>query len=159
MADVTGEYEFAQGGYKLTAVLGGSPAQTLGLRLAFRTGGMDDYLSNDYTGKDAGGSDETIVCVSTVWEPTDALSFDIKYGHGDFDVDGNLGEQWGPYSLNQLLLLGLEAGDGKWNFALIGTNLTNETILNNSFPVFNSIGLIRSPRMIWLQMSWRFFSN
>jgi outer membrane receptor protein involved in Fe transport len=55
--------------------------------------------------------------------------------------------------------VGLEAANGKWNVALVGTNLTDETILNHSFPVFNNIGYIQPPRQIWLQATWRFFNN
>jgi len=111
VADVRGEFEFAQGGYKVTTVLGGSPSQSVGLRLAARGTKMDDYLLNDFTGKNEGGSDETVIRFSAVWEPTDTMRFDFKYEAGRFDVDGNLGEQFGPENLNQLLLLGLDGGD------------------------------------------------
>ncbi|NOR41381.1 MAG: TonB-dependent receptor, partial [Gammaproteobacteria bacterium] len=111
VAEVTGEYEFAEGGYRATAILGGSPTETLGLRLAARTQKRDDFILNDYTSEDEGGSKEIIIRFSAVWQPNEKMSFDFKYEGGDFDLDGNLGEQWGPAELNQLLLLGLDGGD------------------------------------------------
>jgi len=117
LVDLTGEYEFAQGGYRVSALLGGSPTDTLGLRLAVRASHMDDFFLNDYSGKQENGSDETIVRFSGVWEPTENIRFDFNYERGSYDMDGNLGEQWGPDSLNQLLLLGLDGGDdGKLNW-------------------------------------------
>jgi iron complex outermembrane receptor protein len=109
--DIMGQYEAEHGGEKITAVLGGSPTDTLGLRLAVQSTRMDGYIHNDFNGKDVGGSDETVVRFSGVWEPTDRMGFDLKVESGEFDMDGNLGEQWGPDSLNQLLLLGLPGGD------------------------------------------------
>ena len=50
----------------------------------------------------------------------------------------------------------LEAADGRWLLSLVGTNLGNEAVLNNSQPFFSNIGYLGSPRRIWLQGSWRF---
>jgi len=52
--------------------------------------------------------------------------------------------------------IGLQAADAKWSVALVGTNLTDEAILNNSFPFFNNMSFIQPPRLIWLQAAWRF---
>ena len=52
--------------------------------------------------------------------------------------------------------IGLQAADAKWRVALVGTNLTDEAILNNSFPFFNNMSFIQPPRLIWLQATWRF---
>ena len=55
--------------------------------------------------------------------------------------------------------MGLEALDAKWNVSLVGTNLTDEAVLNGSLPFFNNMGYIQPPRMLWLQASWRIMKN
>jgi hypothetical protein len=52
--------------------------------------------------------------------------------------------------------IGLEAADGRWSLALVGTNLGDEAVLNNTQPLFTNMGYLRAPRRVWLQGTWRF---
>ena len=93
IADVTAEYEMEYGGTALTAVIGGSPSDTLGLRLAARvldTG--DGYWENLTTGQDENSLEDTLLRGSLVWEPSNSVSVDLKVEWADFSRDGNVDE-------------------------------------------------------------------
>jgi len=55
--------------------------------------------------------------------------------------------------------IGLQAADGKWTVALIGTNLTNEAILTDTLPFLSNIGVLRPPRQVWLQATYHMGIN
>lgn len=110
-AEVTGEYEAEDGGYRLSAVLGGSATDSLGLRLAARVSRLDDFYRNDATGREESGSEETATRLSATWQPRDDLLFDASVELGTSELDGHLGEQWGPASLQGTQLLGLDVSD------------------------------------------------
>jgi outer membrane receptor protein involved in Fe transport len=77
----------------------------------------------------------------------------------DYDTDAGLEPALIQSSFTTVgARIGLEEANAKWNVSLVGTNLTDEAILNFSFPVFNNIGFIQPPRMIWLQLTWRFMN-
>lgn len=92
--DVTADYEFEYGGPGVTAVLGGSPTETLGLRLAVKFEDRDGYYENTSLG-DEGDIDSTTVRLSGVWEPTDNLSVNGKFEFSDYETLGNTGEIYG----------------------------------------------------------------
>lgn len=93
IADITVEYEAAYRGKALTTVFGGSPIDTLGLRLAARVlDSGDGYWNNLTTGKDENSLEDTLVRGSIVYAPSDKLTLDAKVEYSDFSRDGNLDE-------------------------------------------------------------------
>jgi outer membrane receptor protein involved in Fe transport len=117
VASVEAAYELEYGSPQLTAVLGGAPAESLGLRLAARYHDGGGYFVNEFNGAKEAGSSEKALRLSAVWEPSPATSIDLKAEHGDFEFDGDFGEQFGPLELNQLWLLGLPGtDDGELNW-------------------------------------------
>ncbi|NIB38043.1 TonB-dependent receptor [Pseudomaricurvus alkylphenolicus] len=52
--------------------------------------------------------------------------------------------------------IGIEGGGGQWSVALIGNNLTNEEIINNSVNFAGPISYLKSPRTVALQGTYRF---
>jgi outer membrane receptor protein involved in Fe transport len=93
VADLTAEYEAEYGGTALTAVVGGSPSETVGLRVAARildTG--DGYWENLTTGQKENSLKDTLLRGSIVWEPTDNVAVDVKVEFAEFERDGNVDE-------------------------------------------------------------------
>ena len=52
--------------------------------------------------------------------------------------------------------IGVAQSDGRWELMLIGNNLTNELILNNSQVFVANAGYLKTPRRITLQGTYRF---
>lgn len=92
--DVIADYEVEYGGPGLTAVLGGSPTETLGLRLAVNYEDRDGYYENTTLG-DEGDVEATSIRLSGVWEPTPQLSINAKFELSDYETRGNTGEIYG----------------------------------------------------------------
>ena len=74
----------------MTAVLGGSPTETLGLRLAVKYEDRDGYYENTSLG-DEGDIGSTTVRLSGVWEPTDNLSVNGKFEFSGLRIPGQHG--------------------------------------------------------------------
>ena len=109
-ARITGEYETEYEGGKGTLVVGGSPLDSLGLRLALETGDTGDgYIDNDTLGEQ-GDSESTVARLSAVWEATDKLMVTTKYNYADYEVHGQLAE-----AVNRAASA-LDNGDGKLNW-------------------------------------------
>ena len=109
-ARITGEYETEYEGGKGTLVVGGSPLDSLGLRLALETGDTGDgYIDNDTLGEQ-GDSESTVARLSAVWEATDKLMVTAKYNYADYEVHGQLAEAVNRAASD------LENGDGKLNW-------------------------------------------
>ena len=109
--DVTAGYEIEHGGPRVTAVAGGSVGEKLGLRIAVQFRDEGDYFVNEFDGGSENGRRDETLRLSAVWQPSTWAEVDFKYEHGSFDVDGDMGEQYGPPELNQLLLFGLPGAD------------------------------------------------
>lgn len=109
--DVTAGYEFEHQGPRITAVGGGSIGKTLGLRVAADFRDEGDFFFNKYDGAAENGRRDNTLRLSAVWQPADWAEVDLKYEHGSLDFDGDMGEQYGPPELNQLLLFGLAGAD------------------------------------------------
>jgi len=115
-ARITGEYEAENEGGKGTLVVGGSPLDSLGLRLALESGESGDgYIDNDTLG-DQGDTESTVARVSAVWEPTDKLAITAKYNYADYEVHGQTAEAVNRFAP------ALDNGDGKldWKNSGIG---------------------------------------
>ena len=109
-ASLAGAYEAEYDGARLTAIVGGSPTDSLGLRLAVQTNDTGDgYIENAVLG-DQGDSESNLFRVSGVWEPTDAMVITAKYNYADHEVHGQTAE-----AVNGFAPL-LEPGDGKLNW-------------------------------------------
>lgn len=118
-ARVTGAYESEYDGSMVTAIIGGSPSDTLGLRLSLQSRDTGDgYIDNPTLG-DQGSSESTLARASAVWEPSDKLSITAKYNYADYDLDGQMAEPVNRFSAF------VEPGDGVLNWANsgIGENL------------------------------------
>jgi iron complex outermembrane receptor protein len=109
-ASLTGAYEAEYDGARLTAIAGGSPTDSLGLRLAVQTSDSGDgYIENAVLG-DQGDSESNLFRISGVWEATDALIITAKYNYADHEVHGQTAE-----AVNGFADL-LEPGDGQLNW-------------------------------------------
>lgn len=109
--DIIADYEFEYGGPGVTAVIGGSPTETLGLRLAVNYEDRDGYYENTTLG-DEGEVDSTTVRLSGVWTPTDNLTFNGKFEISDYETLGNTGEIYGAVA--QIVEVGTNDGVLDW---------------------------------------------
>lgn len=91
--DLKASYETEYEGTQLEAVVGGSPNDSVGLRLAARvTDTGDGVYFNEYTGQDEGGTEETLIRGTAIFEPSDALTLTFKIDYAESDYEGNQGE-------------------------------------------------------------------
>ena len=108
--EITGEYEMEYKGVTSTMVIGGSPSETLGLRLVYRNvAGDEGFYDNTATGESEDIVDSDMVRLSAVWDPADELTITSKYAHSDYEFEGGNGELFGPGAA------GLD-GDGRLNW-------------------------------------------
>ena len=109
-ARITGEYETENEGASGTLVVGGSPLDNLGLRLAVKSGDTGDgYIDNDVLGEQ-GDSESTVARLSAVWEPTDKLRATARYNYADYEVHGQTAEATNRFAK------ALDNGDGELNW-------------------------------------------
>ena len=52
--------------------------------------------------------------------------------------------------------IGIAPTDNRWDLLLIGNNLSDELILNNSMVFVANAGYLKLPRRVSLQCTWRF---
>lgn len=120
----TVEYETEYQGTTISVVAGGSVTDSLALRLALQYLDSDGYFENIFTGQTEGDRKGKLARITGVWEPTDKLSITAKYENTEYDLEGSIGELFGPG--------GLLDGDGKLNWkrgvnpSLLGTFPTND---------------------------------
>lgn len=94
---LTAGYETEYSGYTIEGVVGGSPSDNVGLRLAARyrdTG--DGYTFNQATNRDEGTVEELVIRGTLVWEPSESFRLTAKYDYADADRNGGMGEAYGP---------------------------------------------------------------
>jgi len=100
------------------------------------------------------------------------LSADDKHPVGDFVLGAGLdlsasGEYYTDSALDPVAIqpswerlaarISIAPADGNWSVSVIGTNLTNEVVLNTSQPVRDYyLGYIDPPRMVTLQAGFVF---
>lgn len=109
-ARLTGAYEAEYSGAKLTGVVGGSPTDNLGLRLAIESGDTGDgYIENDFIG-DQGDSESTVARLSAVWEPTENLTATAIYNYADYELHGQMAEATNRFAS------AVDNGDGELNW-------------------------------------------
>ncbi len=85
---VTMDYEPDQETARGTLVIGGSPTDTLGARLAVRYQDTDGYVHNEVWDRDEASGDDTMARFSLAWDPTDSLRVVGKVSYTEMDRDG-----------------------------------------------------------------------
>lgn len=87
-------YEFEYRGLNLEAVVGGSPTDALGLRLAAKYRQDDEgFYQNSFNGHDENAPEERVVRTTVVWAPAATTRVSLKVDYADFESDGDLGEE------------------------------------------------------------------
>jgi len=91
---LTGAYETELSGYSTEVIVGGSPTDELGLRLAARyNDDGDGWFDNTFTGEDEFSNEETLVRGTAVWEASDDLVITTKVNYADATRDGAHSQQ------------------------------------------------------------------
>lgn len=85
---VTLDHEFDLGTNRGTVVLGGSPTDTFGARLALRYQESDGYVENNTFNSDVAEKEDSMARLSLAWEPTDNLSIVGKVSYLDMENKG-----------------------------------------------------------------------
>ncbi len=93
--DVMADYEMEYGGGGIEAVIGGSPTDSVGLRLSVKASDRDGFYENSYTGQDEGDTETTLARATAVFALSDRSTLSLKYEFAERDMDGNTGELFG----------------------------------------------------------------
>ena len=109
-ARVLAAYETEYEGMLVEGAVGGSVGEKLGLRAAVRVSESDGFYTNLFSGDTDGDSDESLVRLSAVWEPSESVSVTAKYEYSDYETLGTVGESYG--ALAEIL----EPDDGVLNW-------------------------------------------
>ena len=94
-ADLAADYELEYGGGSFVGIMGGSPAEALGLRAAVKYSDQGGFFENSFTGTDEGDTEELLARVSAVWDLSSDAALSLKYEYSQVDYDGNTGEMFG----------------------------------------------------------------
>lgn len=109
-AEVTADYEVEYGEMGTTVVAGGSPTDSLGLRVAYKHQGEGDgYFENRATGETTGAVESDLVRLSAVFQASDNLKITGKVEVSEWEKTGSLGEAYGPAAF--------DGTDGKLDYA------------------------------------------
>jgi iron complex outermembrane receptor protein len=92
IADLSAAYEFEYGGPMVTAIVGGSPTESLGLRAAVKAFDTNGYFTNSTLGHREGDTENVDMRLSAVWKPSDKVSVDAKVEYSDSTIAGHVGE-------------------------------------------------------------------
>lgn len=111
--DLAAEAETEYGGGGITAILGGSPSDSFGIRAAVKVSARDGYFENSLTGSDEGDVDDTLARLTAVWTPTENATITLKYETAERDMDGNTGELFSDGRSLFAAVDGAEPNDGE----------------------------------------------
>ncbi len=75
-------------------VLSGSPTDNLALRLAARHRETDGYAENTFLGTDEPASEEDMLRLTAVWQPTDNTNINFKYSKNQWEKTGAPSSSW-----------------------------------------------------------------
>ena len=114
--DLIAEGELEYGGAGVTAIVGGSPTESLGLRAAVKISEREGYFDNTFTGEEEGDLEDALVRLSGVWEPADAATLSLKYEYAERDMDGNTGELFSSGRSEFAAVHAAEPSDGELNW-------------------------------------------
>ena len=124
--DLIADTELEFGGGGVTAIVGGSPTETLGLRAAFKYSDRDGFFENSFTGEDEGDLEDTLLRLSAVWEPSDVASLALKYETAERDLDGNTGELFQAGRPEFAAVAAAEPTDGALNWRRSSNGCAND---------------------------------
>jgi len=126
-AELTAEYELEYQGVTTTTVLGGSPTESLGIRLVYqnRDSGKG-VVENTFTGDEDGEVASENIRLTTVWNPVSDLTVTTKLEYAEFEQDGSIGEIFGPAG-------DMWDGDGKLNWKN-ATDASSLYLMTNNSP-------------------------
>ena len=110
---LTADYEFQYGGGGIEAVIGGSPTDSIGLRLAVKASDRDGYFENSFTGSDEGDTETTLARLTAVFALSDATNLTLKYEIAEREMDGNTGELFGAGVPAFAAVAAAEPNDGR----------------------------------------------
>jgi iron complex outermembrane receptor protein len=74
--------------------IGSSITDTLAMRFAFKYRESDGWIDNKYLNEDEPNIEDTTYRLTTVWQPTDELDVNFKYGHSDEKRTGSTASTW-----------------------------------------------------------------
>ena len=74
--------------------IGSDITDTLAARFAFKYRETDGWVDNKYLNEDEPNLEDTTYRLTTVWQPTDALDVNFKYGHSDEKRTGSTAATW-----------------------------------------------------------------
>jgi len=124
--DVMADYETQYGGGGVEAIIGGSPTDNIGLRLAVKASERDGFYENSFTGRDEGDTDSMIIRASAIFELTDRTTLGLKYEIAEREMDGNTGELFGGNTSTFAAVAGAEPDDGRLNWRRSSNGCDND---------------------------------
>jgi len=74
--------------------IGSGITDTLAMRFAFKYRESDGWIDNKYLNEDEPNIEDTTYRLTTVWQPTDELDVNFKYGHSDEKRTGSTAATW-----------------------------------------------------------------
>lgn len=95
---ISGETELEFGGGKMSAAIGGSPSDNIGLRVAASYRDTDGYFENTTTGEDEGDTEQFLVRGTMTADVGSNSLITLKAEYADYKVQGNVGEIFGGSS-------------------------------------------------------------
>jgi len=86
------------------------------------------------------------------------LAAGVSLSYSDeYFTDSDLTEEFKQDSYTKVdARIGVEANDGRWSAALVGNNLTDEIIINQTSLYFTQNAFLKSPRTVAIQLTYRF---
>ncbi len=124
--DVMADYEMEYGGGGIEAVIGGSPTDSVGLRLSVKASDRDGFYENSYTGQDEGDTETTLARATAVFALSDRSTLSLKYEFAERDMDGNTGELFGANIPSFAAVGGVEPDDGQLNWRRSSNGCQND---------------------------------
>ena len=130
-AEFGADYNFDFDGPTITAAVGGSPSDTLGIRAVVKYQDVDGYFDNTTTGDEEGEVEQRMVRINAIWEPTSDLSIGFKFENGSQDIRGHVGEIFGTAGA-----LAFEPTDGvlNWKRSSEGSGINPFGVLASNTP-------------------------
>ena len=81
-------------GFLTEGHIGSDITDTLAMRFAFKYRESDGWIDNKYLNEDEPNIEDTTYRLTTVWQPTDELDVNFKYGHSDEKRTGSTAATW-----------------------------------------------------------------
>ncbi len=82
------------------ATVGGPISETVGAKISVYTNQDNGWFKNLHTGKAFGENDTRMVRSVITWDPTDDVSFVLRYRHETSESEGTASQNWRDFDLN-----------------------------------------------------------